>query len=265
MVRILADVDQLTLSWFRYEPGEEGPDPHVHRRHTDAFYVLEGEVELGLGPEVRRVAARPGTLAAAPPNVVHTFRNASDSTALLLNIHAPSMGFGDMLRARRDGRVEDAQRFDQFEPPEDGGRPLVDAVLSGPGDGERIESRSSLLVKCGVHDGDGHLTLIEAELPPGYPGPPLHLHRQTAETFLVLSGAMTLHAGETDAELHVGDFAAVPPGLVHTFSNPSGRACRCAVVAAPAGVEEFLRQAARADPTEFGVLGARHDTFFEDG
>jgi quercetin dioxygenase-like cupin family protein len=264
-IRILTDVEQLTLSWFRYEPGEEGPDPHVHRRHTDAFYLLEGELEFGLGPDVQRLTRGAGTLAAAPPNVVHTFSNTSGSTATFLNIHAPSMGFGEMLRARRDGREEDAQRFDQFEPPQDGGRPYVDAILSGPGQGERIESRSSLLVKAGARDGDGHLTLLEADLPPRYPGPPLHLHRQTVETFFVVSGAMSLRAGETDAQLHAGDFVAVPPGLPHTFSNPTGQACRCAVVAAPGGVEEFLREAADADPAEFPALGARHDTFFAEG
>src|SRR5439155_27110910 len=113
-IRILVDGEQVTITWTRYEPGEEGPDPHVHRRHTDAFYVLEGELEFGLGPEVQRLTGRPGKLAAAPPNVVHTFRNTSGSTAVFLNIHAPSMGFGDMLRARRDGREEDARRFDQF-------------------------------------------------------------------------------------------------------------------------------------------------------
>src|SRR5438876_5921753 len=74
-LRILAETDPLTLTWFRYEPGEEGPDPHVHRRHTDAFYVLEGGLEVGLGPQVERMRSPAGTLAAAPPNVVHTFRN----------------------------------------------------------------------------------------------------------------------------------------------------------------------------------------------
>src|SRR5947199_409774 len=167
------------------------------------------------------------------------------------------------FRSRRDGREEDARRFDQFEPPEDGGRPLSDSVLSGSGEGERIESRSSLLVKAGAHDGDGHLTLLEADLPPGYPGPPLHLHRRTVETFFVLSGAITLRAGEADAELQAGDFAVVPAGLLHTFSNPTDQACRCAVVAAPGGVDGFLREAASADPAEFPALGARYDTFFE--
>ena len=40
-LRLLADWDVLALTWFRYAPGEPGPDLHIHERHTDAFYVLE--------------------------------------------------------------------------------------------------------------------------------------------------------------------------------------------------------------------------------
>ena len=155
-IRVLVEHEALTLSLFRYEPGEKGPDPHVHRRHTDAFYVLDGELELGLGPEVERIVGAPGTLAAAPPNVVHTFRNASDATTLFLNVHAPSMGFADMLRAAHAGGDEDAAHFDQFDPPEDGGRPLTDAVLRGPGESS-----------AGGVDVDGCFSLVEDELDPG--------------------------------------------------------------------------------------------------
>ena len=41
-IRILGELEELIVSWFRYEPGEHGPDPHVHHHHNDAFYVLEG-------------------------------------------------------------------------------------------------------------------------------------------------------------------------------------------------------------------------------
>ena len=136
-IRVLVEHAALTLSLFRYEPGQKGPDPHVHRRHTDAFYVLDGELELGLGPEVERIVGTPGTLAAAPPNVVHTFRNASDRMTLFLNVHTPSMGFAAMLRAAHEGGDEDAAHFDQYDPPDDGGRQLADAVLRGPGEGRR--------------------------------------------------------------------------------------------------------------------------------
>src|SRR3954471_4124337 len=125
-LRILVELEPLIVTWFRYEPGEKGPEPHVHHHHTDAFYVLEGEVELSLGPEQQTVHATSGTFAAAPPDVVHTFRNASDATAIFLNIHAPSLGFGDVLRGRGEGTSA------QPAPPLDAGRPFSEAVFSSP-------------------------------------------------------------------------------------------------------------------------------------
>jgi quercetin dioxygenase-like cupin family protein len=57
-IRILADREELALTLFRFQAGQEGPEPHVRRRHTDAFYVLEGELELGLGCPTPPSAAR---------------------------------------------------------------------------------------------------------------------------------------------------------------------------------------------------------------
>ncbi|MBA2384241.1 MAG: hypothetical protein H0V68_06205 [Actinobacteria bacterium] len=57
---------------------------------------------------------------------MHTFRNASDTTVVFLNVHAPSMGFGRVLRGGGE------EEFDQFDPPADGGRPLADAVVCPP-------------------------------------------------------------------------------------------------------------------------------------
>ena len=58
-IRILADLPELCLTWTRYGPGEEGPGPHVHHEHVDAFFILTGELNFGLGPEVERVVRRP--------------------------------------------------------------------------------------------------------------------------------------------------------------------------------------------------------------
>jgi quercetin dioxygenase-like cupin family protein len=255
-LRILAEVEQLIVTWFRYEPGEVGPDPHIHRRHTDAFYLLEGELEFTLGPDLRTTAARPGTFAAAPPGVVHTFRNASDSTAIFLNVHAPSMSFGDHIR----GRIKD---FDQLDPPPEGGRALEDAVLSGPGEGERIEGRSTTIVKTGGSDCDGQLAVYETVLPVGNSGPPLHLHRETAETFFVLDGTFEFVLGEERASLEPGYFALVPPGVPHTFANDGEVEARCLTITGPAGVEAFIREAVRSDGSDLADLGARHDTFLQ--
>ncbi|HMJ01456.1 MAG TPA: cupin domain-containing protein, partial [Conexibacter sp.] len=97
-IRILADLPELCLTWTRYVADEEGPGPHIHKEHLDAFFILTGELNFGLGPEVERVTARPGTFVLAPPDVIHTFRNDGPAEATWLNFHAPSKGFADFLR-----------------------------------------------------------------------------------------------------------------------------------------------------------------------
>lgn len=257
-LRVLAETEQLIVTWFRYRPGEKGPDAHIHKHHTDAFYVLEGELELALGPELETVGAEAGAFAAAPPNVVHTFRNASGATAIFLNLHAPSMGFGDHIRGR-------GESFDQHDPPADGGRPLADAVLSRPGEGERIKGHSTTIVKAGGGDCDDQLSVFETVLPVGHSGPPLHLHRRTVETFFVLEGTFEFTAGDEHALLEPGSFALAPPGLAHTFANAGETEARCLTISGPAGVEEFIREAVRADAAELSELGRRHDTYLHGG
>jgi mannose-6-phosphate isomerase-like protein (cupin superfamily) len=256
-LRILGELDELIVTWFRYEADEEGPEPHVHRRHTDSFYVLDGELELGLGPDLQRVSGGAGTFAAAPPNVVHTFRNASNAGAFFLNVHAPSQGFGNVIRGGGE------EGFDQFDPPSDGGGPLEEAVLSRPDDGERLENDFQALVKAGADDGDAQLTLLEARLPPGYAGPPLHLHRQTAEAFFVLEGTLEFVVAGDRALLGAGGFALAPPGVSHTFANPNETEARCLLIAAPGGIERLIREGLHATAAELAALGPRHDTFFD--
>ena len=102
-VEILSDHPSLHATWSRFGPGREGADLHVHRRHTDLFYVLSGEFTIRLGLEDRQVTVAAGQLVRVPPMVVHGFRNASDSEVTYLNLHAPGMEFAEFLRARRDG------------------------------------------------------------------------------------------------------------------------------------------------------------------
>src|SRR5438128_6991959 len=117
-LRILCDHDLLNLTWTRHAAGERGAEPHVHLHHTDAFYVLAGEVTLGIGPELERVVASAGTLVLVPPGVVHSFDNDGPVEVRFVNVHAPSGGFVDYLRGRGN--------FDSEDPPEDGGRPASD-------------------------------------------------------------------------------------------------------------------------------------------
>src|SRR5437667_12426733 len=74
-LRLLCAHELLTVSWFRYGPGERGADPHVHREHSDGFYVLDGEITVRLGREQEPTVATAGTLVVIPPCVIHSFDN----------------------------------------------------------------------------------------------------------------------------------------------------------------------------------------------
>ena len=232
-LRILGELEKVIVTWFRYAPGAEGPDPHVHHTHSDAFYVLEGEVDFGLGPEVARISGGPGTFVAAPPNVVHTFRNSSDDTAVFLNMHAPSAGFGDLLRGRNE-------HFDQFDPPDDGGRPLSDAVAALPGEGEPvIRETTSHLIKGVLPD----LSVFEMTFAPEFEGVDPHTHDNLVDAFYVLDGQVEFVVGDDVRRAGPGSFLAAPPGARHGFSNPGPEPLRVLNIHAPdAGFADRLKR-----------------------
>jgi mannose-6-phosphate isomerase-like protein (cupin superfamily) len=126
-VEILSDDDPVHVTVSRYGPGQEGADLHVHHRHSDFFYVLEGELTVRLGLEDSQLTVPAGSLARVPPDVVHGFRNASGAALRFLNFHAPGCDFATYMRGLRDGvKVV----YDQHDPPADGGRPISEAEVA---------------------------------------------------------------------------------------------------------------------------------------
>lgn len=62
-------------------PGDQAP-PHVHHGSDEAFYVLDGELEVLSGDERRILAA--GELAFIPAGTVHTFANRGPADTRIL-------------------------------------------------------------------------------------------------------------------------------------------------------------------------------------
>ena len=212
-VLILVDEPQLVMTWTRYEAGERGPDPHVHRQHADAFYIVEGEIEFGLGPGAEHVVRAPaGSVVIAPPNVVHTFANESDARAVYLNFHAPNGGFADFLRAARDKREFE---WDSWDPPEDGGRPASHAVVCLPHEGERFE-RGDRTVTILADTPD--LSFLELAVTPGWEGVDPHTHDEHLDGFFVLDGEIEFLAGHAPE----GAVMAAAPGVQHGVHRPTG-------------------------------------------
>jgi mannose-6-phosphate isomerase-like protein (cupin superfamily) len=263
-VQIKAAVEQLALTDNRYGEGESGPDLHVHREHSDCFYVLGGELTFELGADRETLTAAAGTFVAVPPGVVHTFRNEAPADADFINLHAPSKGFADHLRGGGGGGD-----FDTFDPPEDGGRPASDAIVRAPGDGERLELGPSVVtIKVGGGDAIGSLAFCENVVAAGFPGPIPHRHSAMVDSFWVLEGTLTVLAGAKSVEVGAGGFALMPPGARHTFSNPGAHPVRVLNVFAPGGFEGYLREFAAfaaanpnalPDPGAMARLAGRYD------
>jgi mannose-6-phosphate isomerase-like protein (cupin superfamily) len=230
---ILADRDELVLSEFRYPPGREGPERHIHRHHADGFYVLEGR--LGITLEEEELVLDPGAFVLIPPDVIHTFGNPGDEPGRYLNFHAPGCGFGDYLRGRNPD-------FDQHHVPPGSGRPASEAIVRQPGEGEQLglgPSQSS--IKAGADDGMGSLAVLESTIGPNFPGPVLHEHERMVDSFYILDGMLTLRLGDETVDATAGAYALVPPGNAHTFSTPA-EPVKLLNIFAPAGFEGYVRE-----------------------
>jgi len=91
---VKVDIESLHLTEYSVETAPMG-DLHTHELHADAFYVLEGELEVALS-ETETVLLGPGGFAVAPPGAVHAI--GVPERARFLNVHAPGMSFGAYLR-----------------------------------------------------------------------------------------------------------------------------------------------------------------------
>ncbi|MDA0158784.1 cupin domain-containing protein [Solirubrobacter ginsenosidimutans] len=141
------------------------------------------------------------------------------------------------------------------------------ATVLGPSEGERLAAGggSSILIKAGSEQTAGSFFLSETTIEPGFPGPPPHRHRTLHDMFYVLSGTLTMQVEDEVHEVGPGGFACVPPGVVHTFSNPSPEPVRFLNFNTPAGFERYMRElaAAAADQPltreKIGEIASRHD------
>jgi quercetin dioxygenase-like cupin family protein len=203
-VEVLCGADAVHATWTRFGPRRDGADLHVHRRHNDLFYVLEGELTLMLGLAGEPVRAPAGALVRVPPLVVHGFRNESDAELRYLNLHAPGEGFADYMRGIRDGR---RVGFDQDDPPPDGGRPASEAVIGGDADVDAI----------GV---------AQVRYGPGAPPPPPHVHDEVHSLY-VLAGEVTLAAGDRERHAPAGSWLQIPAGLPHAVRAAGVEPAHC--------------------------------------
>ena len=113
------------------------------------------------------------------------------------------------------------------------------ATWSASAEGERLWFLGTLAIVRTPGDAtDGRLAMIEFLLPHNA-SPPLHTHPQD-ESYVVLDGRLTVHAGPDRFDLAAGGVAVIPMGVPHSFRVDSDSA-RVLVLSTPAGLERFVR------------------------
>jgi mannose-6-phosphate isomerase-like protein (cupin superfamily) len=65
----------------------EGPPQHIHHAEEEAFYILEGEINVQVGEQTIHGTA--GSFVLIPRGTVHTFWNAGSTPAKMLAIVSP--------------------------------------------------------------------------------------------------------------------------------------------------------------------------------
>lgn len=113
---------------------------------------------------------------------------------------------------------------------------MTDARILQPGEGRSFPMGPDpirVLVEPGATD--GAFSILEAQISPGIPGPPPHVHTDGLHEFwYVLDGELEFLVGETTIKAGRGAMAHVPPGTVHTFANPGTQPARWLGVFRPA-------------------------------
>ncbi len=244
-VTLLADHEHFGAVEVRSEPGGVAPPLHVHARHAECFFVLEGELTLRL--EDRELVANAGTWVFVPPDVVHTFSVTGDASARFLDIHTPSCGFGAFVRGLQAATSEEELRevratFDQHPVPEYsiGDPALVVIRRIGGDDGEAIGNRTETRRATLLVDAD-ELTVTEFFYGPGERGAQPHVHHQHSDAFFVLEGELTFSMREP-VRGPAGTLVVFPPNVVHGFDNDGAESALFYNLHMPAtGFGEYLR------------------------
>jgi quercetin dioxygenase-like cupin family protein len=68
-------------------PRGEAP-PHIHHREDEAFWVIEGELEIMVGEDTFEASA--GSFVHLPRGVIHTYKNVGAAPARFLSLMVPA-------------------------------------------------------------------------------------------------------------------------------------------------------------------------------
>jgi mannose-6-phosphate isomerase-like protein (cupin superfamily) len=89
-----------------------------------------------------------------------------------------------------------------------------------PGEARTVDiPRSTVTIHADDDLTGGLFSLVETEETVAGLGPPVHIHRNCAESFYVVAGRYRMHLDGQDFECPAGSFIHIPLGMRHTFQS----------------------------------------------
>ena len=115
-------------------------------------------------------------------------------------------------------------------------------TVHSDGGGRFTVGRAVVTVKVDHDVTSGALALVQWDIPPGTPGPPVHIHHGATETFYVLDGEVAFRRGLDTVGAGAGEALHIPAGLPHTMTNVGSTHARVLELYAPGALLELIRE-----------------------
>lgn len=129
----------------------------------------------------------------------------------------------------------------------------VGGMVLLPGEARQINEGGFDVIELATREiTDGSYSLIETIETGVDSGPPVHIHRDAAESFYVIAGAYSMHLDGRDFDCPAGSYVYVPLGMPHTFRvlEEGSRKLNLYTPSAMEGYFDELSQAVRAGADE---------------
>jgi quercetin dioxygenase-like cupin family protein len=105
-------------------------------------------------------------------------------------------------------------------------------------------------------DSPHRMAVMMVEVPAGGFTPP-HSHRDEEEGYLILEGELAMTLGSSERRLAPGDFAYVPPGMLHGYRNVGAGTVRFLAWTVGGPIDEFfaaMSEGVREMPRDAAVM-----------
>ena len=185
-------------------PGAKGPENHVHSHSDQCYLVVEGEITIQLGTEVKKAPKH--SLIFIPSGVPHHNWNEGNETEIHIEVIAPNVLPTQAIAEAAEG--DDAKGLPYYV------RRYDAATAVEPVQGFRqawLANRQS---------GAQHAGIYVAEMAPSGAGPSLHVHAFD-QFYFVLEGTLNVQIGFDEYTVGPNTLVVLPAGVPHRQWNAS--------------------------------------------